>query len=67
MKGLDNAVEMTVVGRADGIVEAFPTTALAKKLAQQNSLRRELGLQPLPDPRLIDPADPPMPGKRSKG
>lgn len=67
MKGLDNAVEMTVVGRADGIVEEFPTTALAKKLAQQNSLRRQLGLQPLPDPRVIDPADPPMPGKRSKG
>ena len=67
MRGLDDAVEMTVVGKADGLQEEFPTTALPTKLAQQNSLRRQLGLQPLPDPRLIDPADPPLPRNRSKG
>ena len=67
MRGLDDAVEMTVVGKANTLVEEFPTTALAKKLAQQNSLRRQLGLQPLPDPRLIEPADPPLPRNRSKG
>ncbi len=67
MRWLDDAAQMTVVGKANALVEEFPTTALAKKLAQQNSLRRRLGLQPLPDPRLIDSADPPLPRNRSKG
>ncbi len=38
------------VGQADGLVRSFPVEALSSKLNQQNELRIQLGLPPLPDP-----------------
>lgn len=41
------------VGTADGTVNQIPLAQFAQRLAQQNEIRVELGLPPLPDPATI--------------
>ncbi len=52
------ATSFLVVGRADGTAVSLPINRFAKALAEQNDLRAQHGLAPLPDPSKVTHAKP---------
>ncbi len=46
------------VGQCDGAVRMIPASSLSNTLAEQNALRAEFALPPIPDPRTITHSEP---------
>ncbi len=49
--------EKVLIGYCDGTVEVVDDTDFPDALKQQNEVRREFGLSPLSDPRLLTQGD----------